>query len=490
MKKLSALLVFSILVLSLPAQNYKPFDRAMTKVFGETSGLGNLYCLAADSAVASGTDSVYYFYTHLNDTLIESDTCSFWGGNQCFVQDRPIWSGLKAVGRQDGSCLFFNVSADTLNFRFDMQPGDTSLIAQTLNERFWLTCTGYSQSTILGFADSVKKFRVLHTDLFGQVIASAIHQQPVTIAKTLGLTDFIRVDSFPQLLKPLRLEGQPRQLLGVYEITEGMIYDHLPGDVIQTRYQRFANPGPPWYNYVRYTKHTFLSRQEQPGLLSYEVATETFYADSAGVQNDTITLTYFPERVAIAAPFDRHNQESLVYNSVYYSDYDGFTGLTYDTEPGYLMYCVADNCWGFTDTFGPPPSEGITFVCGLGVWKQHYWEWQPGVSSMGFDEQVVYFKRGGVAYGNQFFVGTDNKEGGETTLTIAPNPCADEVVVTMAHQVNHGQLVVLDLNGRVLIKQICNGSKANVDVSGLAAGTYLVKTSSTDRIQKAVMIKR
>lgn len=452
--------------------------------------MGSTYCLSADSAVALGTDSVYYFYTHLSDSLLESDTCSFWGGNHCFEQNQSIWSRLKAVGRQNGSYLFFNVAGDSLNFRFDRQPGDTSLILATASEQFWLTCTGYSLTTNLGFADSVKEFRVVLTDHYGQIIGSAINQQPVTIGKTLVLTEFIRVDSFPQVLTPLWLLGQPRQSLGVYHITEGMIYDHLPGDIIQTRYHHFANPGPPGDNYVRYTKHTFLSRQEQPGLLSYEVATETFYADSAGVQHDTITLNYFPDRVVIAAPFDRHSKESLVYNSVYYGDYDGFIGLTYHTEPGYLMYCFPDNCWGPTDTFGPPPSEGITYVCGFGVWEQQYWDWQPGVSSMGFEKQVVYFKKGGLTYGSEFFVGIASNEAREKPLILAPNPATDEVVVSMAPQVNDGQLVVLDLNGRVLIRQTCSGLRVKLNVSGLAAGTYLVKAFTTDRMLTAVMIKK
>lgn len=489
MKKLTMQLLLSFVMLSASAQNYQPFDKALTKVFAEASGVGNLFCLSADSAVAAGADSVYHFYTLLSDSIIESDSCTFWGGNQCFLQDRPVWSGRKAVRRQNGSFLFFNTDGDTLSFHFAMQPGDTSLIAQTLNERFWLTCTGYSQSTILGFADSVKAFRVLHTDLYGQAIGSAIHQQPVTIAKTLGLTDFIRVDSFPQVLTPISLIGQPRQSLGTYVITEGMIFDHLPGDVIQTRYQRFAYPGPPWENYVRYTKHTFLSRTEQPGLLTFTIATETFYVDSLQVLYDTITRNYVPDRVAAAAPFDRYNPESLVYNSVYFGDYDGFNLLTYHTRPGYLAYCAPDNCWGNTDTFGPPPEAWVTYTCGLGIWNQHHLEWWPGVSSSGFDEQVVYYRRGGLAIGSEFYVGTRSPKAHELTLSIVPNPATDLTTVTFGDEIK-GVIVVSDLNNRVLLSQEVVGTRATIDLSGLAKGIYLVKTTSAQGHQAAKLVKQ
>jgi len=459
-------------------------------VFSESQFPVHTYCLAADSVTGSGADSVYYFYTHIGESVIESDSCSFWGSNQCNLQDQPVWSGLTAMGRQGGACHFLNVAGDSLHFNFDMHPGDTTLLMATNNERFLLTCEGFSLATILETTDSVKNFRIVHTDLLGLVIASAIHQQPITLGKTLGLIDFIRIDSFPLVLMPLTLVGQTSPSLGLNKITEGMIFDHLPGDVIQRRYQRFANPGPPWENYVRYTKHTFLNRIEQPGLLTYSVAAETFYMDSLEVHYDTITLNYFPDRVAIAAPFDRHNPESLVYNSVYYDDFDGFPYLTYHTKPGYLAYCAPDNCWGSTDTFGPPPDEWVTYACGLGIWNQHYFKWDPGVSSLGFDEQLVYFKRGGLAIGNEFFVGLANPITREKTMKITPNPATDVVMVSFVHQVDNGQLVVSDMNGRVLITQIINGSQATVNISSLAVGMYLMKVSGAEGIQTAVVIKK
>lgn len=489
MKNVFVFCTLLFVVISGKAQNYRPFDGGSTHVFSETLVPVHTFCLAADSVTKSGTDSLYYFYTQLSDSIIESDSCTFWGGNQCALQDEPVWSGRKAVGRPGGQFLFFNVAGDTLKFRFDMTPGDTSVILSTPSERFLLTCTGYSWASFLGFNDSVKEFRVIHTDLFGQAIASAIHQQPVTIGKTLGLVNFIRVDFFPQVLTPLTLIGHPGEQLGMYNITEGMIFDHQPGDVIQTRYQHFANPGPPWENYVRYTKSSFLSRTDQPGLRTYTVATETFRVDSAEIHYDTITRNYFPDRIAIAAPFDRLNAESLVYNSVYFGDYDGMNLLTYHTEPGHLAYCAPDNCWGPTDTFGPPPDEWTTFVCELGIWNQHYLEWQPGVSSWGFDEQLVYFRRGGIAIGGEFFVGTENPATTKKTMKITPNPATDETKISFSAAID-GRLVVSDLNGRALITQSVSGTNSILNVSRIAAGTYLILVTTGNKFQAAKLIKQ
>lgn len=66
---------------------------------------------------------------------------------------------------------------------------------------------GADTMSILGMIDSVYRYQISHTDLQGNFINSGLNSREIIIGKQLELISFFRIDSFPQVLKPLILMG-------------------------------------------------------------------------------------------------------------------------------------------------------------------------------------------------------------------------------------------------------------------------------------------
>lgn len=185
------LVVFGNLVLG---QNYKLFNAGSKKVFTEFPVADSSYSLAFDSAISTGSDSVYYPYYGVDDSYIISENCQFWGPPDCFPQIKPIWIGRKILSDNGSIYWFFNNQGDTLKFDFGLQTGETSLFFEDAIQRFLLFSEGPDTMTVLGLVDSVRVYRIIHTDLQGNTINSALNNQAIIIGKNIGLLRFFQVD--------------------------------------------------------------------------------------------------------------------------------------------------------------------------------------------------------------------------------------------------------------------------------------------------------
>lgn len=69
----------------------------------------------------------------------------------------------------------------------------------------------------------------------------------------------------------------------------------------------------------------------------------------------------------------------------------------------------------------------------------------------------------------------------EEPLEMFPNPTSD--VLNVEFPESTGQLEMIDLRGATVLQQTINGSNANIDVSGLPAGQYVVKITSVSEVR-------
>lgn len=471
-------------------QPYKLFNAVSKMVFTTFPVAGVTYNLAFDSADASGPDSVFYPYRLAEQDFSDSENCFFWGGPYCRHQTQPIWAGMRISASETGLYRFFNLSGDTLLFDTGTIPGQTSLLFQDQNQRFNLLSEAPDTMTVLGISDSVASWRILHTDLQGVPINSALNNQLLMVGKTLGLIRFFQVDSFPQVLQPLVLLGNAHPDAGLIRLTYGMIYDHQPGDVIQY-YDSWNRPyGPPWENYERYITHTFLARTEDDETLSYSVGRRVFYQDSLEVIVDTIQLQYQKNEVFRESPYDNSNTFGfLMRSALFYSNYFGFDCWTYQEEPEHLIYCSEENCWGPYDTQGPPEETTVIHAIGLGETVNRGWMFGFPPSGYSYNKHIVYFIKNGIPYGNEVIVGTNHKPYPGVGIGLFPNPAGDQLFLKTELPVN-ARVLIYEMNGQLVQTNTLEYSQNEIDISQLPAGLYLVKVMDNRNVYIDKFIKR
>jgi hypothetical protein len=486
MKK-TFILVFAISSFWTTAQNYPLFGSASMKVFTEFPVADSTYSLSFDSVHAAGSDSVFYPYYGVEDYYFTSENCQFWGPPDCRPQIKPIWIGRKIIADNGGNYWFFNNQGDTLKFDFGIQIGGTSLFYGDMFQHFRLLSEGADTMTLLGLLDSVKIYRILHTDPQGNTINSALNNQTIIIGKDFGLVKFFQVNQFPEVLNPLALLGNSSPDAGMYKITNAMIYDHQPDDEIEY-FDSYSRPsGPPSQNYQRYIKHTFLSRNESDSTISYQVARFTFYKDSLNGVSDTIQLNYQKEEVLAQIPYDTPGTNWILENrSLYIDSYWGLPLWSYRVVPEHLVYCEAENCWGQYDSQGPPQEADDIYTLGLGIYLHSGWQIGPPPNGYGFSKRIVYFKKNGISYGNEVVVGIRQYLPAEK-MEIYPNPASDKLFIKtdMTEEVI---VQVFAVNGALLMENTIQSQSDVIDISRLKSGFYLVKVieNRTMVIQKFI----
>ena len=233
---LCIVLLFVLLSTSGYAQFYEPFNSNSKKLFTTYPVATKGYSMVFDSAQFDGADSVYYHFGDLNDTstFIHPD-CLWWAGPYCQKTNIPVWSGKFFRTDNVGHYFLGNLYGDTLSFNMNINLNDTSIFFEDNVQRFSITLEDIDTLTILNYTDSVRAYKILHTDLSGTPINSDLNEKYLRIGKDIGLTNFFKIDSFPVVLRPLELIGDADQELGIYQITDGMLYDYQVNDGFQIR---------------------------------------------------------------------------------------------------------------------------------------------------------------------------------------------------------------------------------------------------------------
>lgn len=491
MKKLMLLLLVMFSINSF-GQDYKLFHESSNMLYSSNPLDDATYGIDFDSVRISGVDSVYYNYTFTSWEMMESDTCEFWGGPYCFPQDVPSWIGGRFIYNNISEYRFFTNQDDTLFMDFNIDVGDSLRFYLDSEQQFYLVSEGTDMQNIIGLYDSVRNYRISHYDLSGNTMFSELHGKSVSIGGGFGLIDFFRIDSFPSILEPVTLLGSANEPAGITALTYGMLYFHYPGDVIQYRDYKFNDGGPPWLNYENYITHTFYSRSDEQDSTIYGVARTTYKVDSNLVYYDTIFLRYKRDDAVAEIPFDKIDQENiLLHRDFYKTDYCELGLWTYEVVPEYLMYCGDDNCWGYYDIPGPPPSERTIYVAGLGLYDESVAGNGPPPDWYVYSYKVVYFKKDGIECGQQIIVSLDEDMQTEVEVAIFPNPTRDKFEVRSA-ECEVEKVEIYDLSGKKLIERHFPGEKRNVevDVSMLNAGMYVCRILLDGReITKKLIIR-
>ena len=486
MKRTLTILLILVSGLSM-AQNYKLFNANSKKLFTDYPSPLNTYSVSFDTAYQTGVDSVYFNYFKVCNTLFASDTCYFWGWG-CFQQNIPSWIGKKIIADNNSNYQFFNLAGDTLKFGFNLNTTDTLVFYQDLTQKFKLVYQNSDTITVLNNIDSARFYKIIHTDLLGNIISSTLNQQNIIVAKNWGLTQFFQVDSFPQVLKPLSLIGNTSPNGGLYEITNENLYDYQIGDEIQFNEHFFQQGGAPWLNYNRYRKYTILNKIITTDSLKYNVAEEYFAVDSLILHIDTISLNFNRSTLIGKIPFELFDGST---KTLKFIDYCGEKYWTYLINSNNdVIFCPYDSCWGGFDTQGPPVIENTLYVLGLGIYNYDAHKFSPPPVGFGFGNSMNYFNKNGVPCGSEIKVGIDEYSATNHKVFVNPNPASSFINITSPFEMK--TITIFNLEGRQLISKQISGLNETIETKNLSEGVYFAVIQFADNTiatKKIVIIR-
>jgi hypothetical protein len=461
------LLLFFFSVTSLFAQDYQLFSPETKKLFTTYPDPTLAYSLAFDSVVGTGNDLIYYNFLGLNFEFYQSDTCMFWTGNICTQQNLPQWTGEKIEFSPPESYTFYNLLGEPLTFDFGIGADDTLVYYSDQVQKFLLTKIGTDSINLFGIEDSARFFRINHTDLQGNTIFSPLNDHEIIIGKNLGLVQFFQVDSFPEVLKPLRLMGLDNPAGGFYQLTNELLYDFQPGDEFQIQeYSNYVMPVPPEYEYNRYRHYTCLNKSFTPDSLIYEFRRHTLIVDSATEYTDTVRLAWLRSEIIKNIPFERFDGSFRKLSLENFNEHKLWK-YTVNTTEGW-QYCVEDNCWGIGDTGGPPGEWHLEYVIGLGIFKDL--SFVTGPYGYTQSNQIVYFKKDGIPWGT-LIVGINESPNFDEQITLKPVPANDQLTISSSVTIN--EVIICDVNGKTVLSPLFSGKDGVINISELKPGFYL-----------------
>lgn len=473
---------FFILILiscCVQAQTYKLFHASSGKLFTEYPQPIKGYSIKFQSAVLVGSDSVYYNYFNLDNTYYVSSICAFWVPMD-FKQNQPSWLGKKVTFNNSDQYTFINKWNTSLNFIFGNNVNDTLLFYSDSLNRFSCFLEKADTISIGGLTDSARFYRIIHKDTSGNILNSPLNQQYIITGRVLGLIRFFRVDSFPLQEQPLTLIGNYSPAFGLTSLTSGFVYDYQAGDEYQYRDAYVAVYPHLSSIYCQYRKYTILSRTDSPDSIHYTVHYTYFSTDTLQPSSSVIQLKYARFRTITRIPF-----ENYAYSD-FYNTYgagcsrsfslDDFCGMKLWAYTGHTsdlyIFCEQDTCWGGRDTNGPPTYWDIMYVQGIG--RYLYIETIAG-SSHRVQKQVVYFKKNGIACGQEVVPGIRTTMAPERNFRIFPNPARGLITIESENLNDRFLLTILGDDGRILRDENLSGARNQVDVSSLPAGMYILR---------------
>jgi hypothetical protein len=484
--KTSCTLVLLIFTMISHGQNFNLFSSSDKKLFSTYPTPHFTYSLAFDTVLFSSGDSVYYNFSGVDNAQFLSDSCLFWGGPACFKQNVPSWLGKKVVHNNAARYRFYNLAGDTLGLNFAVTPADTVLIFKDAIQKFSILYQKTDTTTIISVIDSVRYYRILHTDLGGNPINSPLNQFHLVVSRNHGLVRYFQVDSFPQVLKPLAIAGSLSPPMGLHELTQGMLYDYLPGDEIQYFENGYHFGGPPVNNYSRYRKLVITSKTLSPDSVIYDATQQTFESGSSQVVTSAIILKYHRNTVIALFPFEKFDGST---RSLILKNYCNQKYWTYATSTNNsLTYCSTDTCWGPFDTGGPPLKSERVYTAGLGIQYASNSVTAPMPVGYSNSSQIVYFKKNGLPCGTEVPAGIPEPKSPGTALKVFPNPVSNYLFIENEFAGPKPAYLVYNSTGQVVALGTLLGN--SISVAHLSKGFYGVRIVSEKNSLAAKFIKQ
>lgn len=486
MKKLLSIFVIFLSIQGF-AQDYKLFPELSEKLFCTPMTADTCYDLSFDSIIVDNNGTIYYNYFEIGDEIISND-CDFWGGPNCLEQNKASWLGSKVFLDLNNNYSFYNNQGDSLRFSFNTILNDKVLFYEDDDQSFYIEYQGSSFTNTLSVFDSIRSYKISHYDSNGNIIESALNEQPINISKIFGLVHFFKIDLFPIQLQTLQLTGMNEPDLGLQCITEGNMHQHEIGDEIQYKKVKIREGGGPEENYIKYTTYKFLDKWETNDAIHYSCDRIIQYKDSILQENDTVIMDYSYLDTIAKIPFHKPDPSILYLDkTLSMKDFNGMSMLSYNIVHKYAEYCSQDNCWGGTDTFGPPPNEIEEYVIGLGLFNHRHAIGVEPPEGYHYSNEIIYFKKFDFTFGNEIVLDI-NERFANKTLDIFPQPAQKRITFRNPDNSTISQIEIFDISGkRIQILEV-SAREYDWDCSSLKSGIYFYYSEIEDKNYRGKII--
>jgi hypothetical protein len=449
------LLVLFISAIKVEGQVYEPVGLESAAIYttwpnaGKTSSLTVIDTVLAENGVEFelfkkwniGYEPAYPF------EVMPDEDCDYdsWGSaGYCAPAIIPLWLGPKITQLELNQYQLFSSSGDTLNFNFDLGPGDSTLVYSDDGEYFYMIYETSELDTYISYTDSVAKYRMAHLNQSGSVVSSSIHDAPVTIGKDLGIVNFFRIDSFPELLQPIQIAGHLETQSGLYRLKAEEIFDYEVGDFFQYKYVQ--SEYAPSTGYTKYVDKTVLERNETDTNITYvfeinEVKFQNVVESVDGGFVTTIDTSFTSENIENVVskseiiaelPLHRHPADSpYLFEEINFQDGDCGFRWQYVSRMSFMYKCYADliDCYVNPLNLSENPSIPIygpsMYEQGLGI-TSSFGGWQNNLAYNTLSKSLIYFEKNGIPCGSQWVLSTDDYPM-KRDLKLWPNPSSNEI---------------------------------------------------------------
>jgi hypothetical protein len=508
MKKLLPLLL--LLHTFSHAQNWQCLQYGVKHYF--INGNGYLRGIRIDSVRTSGSDIFYYpfhtprgSYGHSSGAVLLDSL----GGS---------WLGKKVIQQNDGTFLFDNFWNDTVVIKTQAHPGDSwTFYNDTTDLYYRAEVTGTDTMTVLGTVDSIKKIIITAYNSSGIVATDPLDSFQIFLSKTNGFVQIFDLFTFPyrqpgsayspgtdyyldksanefsvtsyQFTLPytgINKKTQIFQLVSLFNPTTEQMYDWNVGDVY---HYSWCDGSFQWYGAIcdpasQYTKDTIVSINVlSTGIeyISYGIKHEIMVPYSTIFLNPFISYTYSTTTYGRTFACD-HN---AVIDTILMPEEYKQKMLFYYT-PDDTSYCISSplyivNLGHIRGNSYYPDFEGawitniykntlgLVYRIGAGV------DWGYIIGS----QKLLYYNRGGTSCGTIISAPTLVKEIGSSKshIEVYPNPTTNTITISSIENIT--TLTINNLLGQTAYNSHPNSGKAEINVSHIPPGIYLIKINDS-----------
>lgn len=449
------------------SDNYQLFSANDQKYFADANLVkDSVYCLKFDTVYQQDDLQMCYENFKILGEWFTPENCVFWGAEQGRRKDLPSWIGEKIREDEAGVYRFINLEEEEITFNINIPQGDSTLLYEDEEQRFYAVADGEQQTDILGNSEQALIFHIVHTNPEGQVINSNLHQHQIIIGENTGLASFFRIDHFPEMLEPVTLLGNLITGQGFVGFTHEKVYDFQVGDIFQ--YEETQAYGA--MTYQKWTTEEYLSRTDTEDSIIYLIHVTWFDIEDTVQHTTTITRKYLKNATINAFPvkpplvFQGHFSKSIVQDS-----FQGTVRWKYSENTVQMLdYCEADNCWGPADV----PAENITqesWVFGMGRYS-----YQQGIFQNYTAKNIIYYKKGDLEWGNHIVLDTEYITYTENAFLLYPNPANDYIILD-SEIYSSGSYKIISTDGQVLLSGKISERKTIISTENLKSGIYLIQ---------------
>lgn len=499
MKKIPFVILLLCVYLS-DAQNYRCLQPDVRRYFVNANGY--IRGIRVDS-VRTFTDSAVYYLFRTPRGPYDP-----WGSIQ-LDSNGGSWLGRKVVELNDGTFLFSNIWHGTIVIKSRANVGDSWIFYSDSTDLYYeANVVAIDTMTVMGMPDSVKKIRIAARRATGIDTLDPVNNFQIILSKNSGFEQLFDLCTFPYH-KP-----DSAYTLGIDYYLD-MVCSFVPPGIP-------PNGSPPSstnsifsliYNWN--PTNTQLYKWDTGDVFVYFECYDpniSLYCTETHIDSDAITAKYINGGNVVfrfSGPINSYNpigafyhadsgftklvmNNNLLFDTTWMpeEDYQSNIYYFYSQDSSFCMkspkYEIVPNYINYTDFYNAPyffegPTTDHIYKIGLG--QVYYRYWFADINFWIEECDLTYYKKDSLQCPapdttHDTTSATINLERSPKLLKVFPNPASRDILIQSSEIIRN--IEVTTMLGQMIFSKGYNDKRAQIDITGLAPGMYLMKINGTE----------